>query len=235
VCRYRRSTIGPLWETINVLVMISGVTMVSSAVLGSGTILESMPYIGLGIISWSAISSLVNEGSSVFVKHSAHIRGTSISLNFYIGRTVFGNLITFSHHAILYFLGLLLLPIELHWTNLLALLGIILFYINAFWVVPLLGFLGARFRDVENIVRNLMQLAFFITPVFWDYRAIDPAKKFIVDFNILFYFLQIIREPLLGNIPPMRTYFIILATTLLGYILLYVTYRKMRSYLALYI
>src|SRR5262249_7454093 len=33
VCQYRRSKIGPLWETINVLVMTLGIAVVSSAVI----------------------------------------------------------------------------------------------------------------------------------------------------------------------------------------------------------
>src|SRR6266550_7968334 len=34
VCHYRRSRIGPLWETINISVMMIGLTVVSSAVIG---------------------------------------------------------------------------------------------------------------------------------------------------------------------------------------------------------
>ena len=34
VCQYRRSTIGPLWETVNVLVMTLGIAVVTSAVIG---------------------------------------------------------------------------------------------------------------------------------------------------------------------------------------------------------
>ena len=34
VCQYRRSRIGPFWETINVVVMMLGLTVVSSAIFG---------------------------------------------------------------------------------------------------------------------------------------------------------------------------------------------------------
>src|ERR1700693_4557720 len=46
VCQYRRSKIGPLWETINILVMTLGMTIVSSAVIG-GTVTNLIGYIGL--------------------------------------------------------------------------------------------------------------------------------------------------------------------------------------------
>src|SRR5215831_17408721 len=62
VCQYRRSRIGPLWETINVVVMLAGLTLVSSSIFGS-SIKDIIGYVGIGIIVWSAISALISEGS----------------------------------------------------------------------------------------------------------------------------------------------------------------------------
>lgn len=235
VCRYRRSRIGPLWETINVFVTILGVTVVSSSVLGSGSILQSMPYIGLGIICWSAIAGVLTDATNVFTKHASHIRGTSMSIDLYVGRTVFGGFITFCHHMVLYAIALLVLPIDVGWPMLLAIPGIALFYCNAMWIVPLLGLICARFRDLEQIVRNLVQLAFFVTPVFWNYQSISADKKFIVDFNLLFYYLEIMRDPLLGRVPSMKAYLVVIAATVAGFGLLYIVYRKLRDHLALYV
>src|ERR1700681_4623509 len=88
VCQYRRSKIGPFWETINVLVMMLGITVVSSAVIG-GTVTGLIGYIGLGIIIWSAITALVTEGSATFVRNREHILASNLSIDFYIGRTIF--------------------------------------------------------------------------------------------------------------------------------------------------
>ena len=64
ICQYRRSRIGPLWETINVLVMLIGLTLVSSSIFGS-SMTDIIGYVGLGIIVWTAVSSLVIEGSEL--------------------------------------------------------------------------------------------------------------------------------------------------------------------------
>ena len=66
VCLYRRSRIGPLWETLNVLVMLLGLSVVSSAIFGS-SVSDIIAYVGVGIIVWSAVSALVIEGGGVFV------------------------------------------------------------------------------------------------------------------------------------------------------------------------
>jgi ABC-type polysaccharide/polyol phosphate export permease len=234
VCQYRRSKIGPLWETINVLVMTLGIAVVSSAVIG-GAVGELIGYIGLGIIVWSAITAQISEGASTFLRNRDYILSSNLSIDLYAARMIFRIFITFCHHIVLYFVGIAIGLISLHWSALLALPGILLLFVNGFWVIVLLALICARFRDVELIVRNLLQLAFFVTPVFWDYRHILSDRKYIIDYNVLFYFLEIIRAPLLGEVPQLQTYVIVLAVTVVGYALAYLTYRGMRRNLAFFV
>ncbi len=234
VCQYRRSKLGPLWETVNVLVMVVGMTVVSSAVIG-GTTTELAPYIGLGIIIWTALTAIITEGTTTFIRNSTSITSANFSIDLYVGRTLFKAMINFGHHAVLYVLGLLVLPMYFGWISLLGLLGLLLLFVNGYWVVVFFAFLTARFRDIEMIVRNLLQLAFFVTPVFWDYRRVAGDRQFIVDYNILYYYIEIIRAPLLGEIPPLRHYVAVLVTTVVGYALAYLVYRRMRRQLAFYV
>ena len=80
VCQYRRSKIGPLWETINVLVMTLGIALVSSAVIG-GTVTDLIGYVGLGIIVWTAITSLISEGTRAG-RVAARRKSTSVPASF---------------------------------------------------------------------------------------------------------------------------------------------------------
>jgi ABC-type polysaccharide/polyol phosphate export permease len=234
VCQYRRSKIGPLWETINVLVMTLGIAVVSSAVIG-GTVWNLIGYIGLGIIVWSAITAQIGEGTTAFVRNREYILSSNLSIDLYVARMSFRIFITFCHHILLYFVGVAIGLISLHWVALLAVPGIVLLFVNGFWAITLLALLCARFRDVELIVRNLLQLAFFVTPVFWDYRHVLAGRRYIVDYNVLFYFLEIVRGPLLGEVPSAQTYAVVLAVTVVGYALAYLVYRGMRRYLAFFV
>ncbi len=234
VCQYRRSKLGPLWETVNVLVMVVGMTIVSSAVIGGSTT-ELAPYIGLGIIIWTALTAIITDGTTAFIRNSASITSANFSIDLYVGRTLFKAMINFGHHAVLYLLGILLLPMYFGWICLLGVLGLLLLVINGYWVVVFFAFVTARFRDIEMIVRNLLQLAFFVTPVFWDYRRVAGDRQFIVDYNILYYYIEIIRAPLLGEIPPLRHYVAVLVMTVIGYALAYLVYRRMRRQLAFYV
>jgi ABC-type polysaccharide/polyol phosphate export permease len=234
VCQYRRSRIGPLWETINVVVMIGGLALVSSAIFG-GNLSDIIAYIGLGIMIWSAISSLINEGAGTFVRNTGYVTTSNLGVDIYVGRTLFKILITFLHHIVLYFVGVALGLVALSWVSLLALPGLVLLFANGFWVVLVLGMVCARFRDVELIIRNLLQLAFFVTPVFWNYRQIASNRQFIVDYNVLFYFIEVVRSPLLGEVPPLTHYLVILAVTALGFALAFLVHRRMRPQLAYFV
>jgi ABC-type polysaccharide/polyol phosphate export permease len=234
ICQYRRSRIGPFWETINVAVMIGGLTLVSSAVFG-GSVTGHMGYIGAGIIAWSAISAIITEGPNSFIRYASLITSTNIDIEVYVGRTVFKILITFAHHLIIYAIGVIFLIVPLGWTSLLAIPGIALVFANGLWVVTVLAFICARFRDVELIVRNLLQLAFFFTPVFWDYQQVAPDRRFIVDFNVLFHFVEIIRAPLLGHVPSAQNYLVVVGITVLGSVLALLVRRRMQRELAFFV
>ena len=230
-CQYRRSKVGPLWETINVAVMVVGLAVVSSGLFG-GDIGNLVGYIGLGIIVWSVISTLVLDGCSTFVRNANQILTSNVSVDLYVGRTVFKAFITFAHHLILYLIGVILGLVPLTWVGVLAIPGILLLFLNGIWVVATLAFLCARYRDIELVVRNLLQLAFLVTPVFWNYQQIAAHRRFIVDYNILFYFIQVIRMPLLGEIPSVQMYLVVLGATLLGFLTAAATYYGMRRQLA---
>jgi ABC-type polysaccharide/polyol phosphate export permease len=234
VCQYRRSKVGPLWETINVLVMVLGLSLVSSTVFGTNMSAQ-IGRIGIGVITWTAISSFVSDGSATFIRNAPFITSSNISIDLYVGRTVFRTMIIFAHHLILYALGVALGLVHLGWANLLAVPGLVLLFLNGFWIVGSLAFLCARFRDLELIVRNLLQLAFFVTPVFWNHEQIASSRRFIIDYNIFFYLIEIVRAPLLGQIPPLRYYIVILCVTIVGYLFAYNVYRRMRSQLAFFV
>jgi ABC-type polysaccharide/polyol phosphate export permease len=233
-CQYRRSRIGPLWETINVVVMVCGLAVVTSGLFG-GSIRDLIGYIGLGIIIWSAISTMVIEGCSTFVRNTGQILSSNISIDLYVGRTVSKAFIIFAHHLALYLVGLSLGLVPLTWVSMLAIPGVFFLFLNGTFVVTILAFICARYRDLELIIRNLLQLAFLVTPVFWNYQQIGAHRKFIVEYNIFFYFIQIVRMPLLGELPSAQIYLVVIGTTVLTFIVAALTYYRMRRRLAFFL
>jgi lipopolysaccharide transport system permease protein len=83
---------------------------------------------------------------------------------------------------------------------LLALPAMALWLLDALALATLLGGLCARFRDIPPIVGSLMQMAFFVTPVIWKPELVG-AKQWMLPFNPFFSLLEIVRGPLLGEVP----------------------------------
>ena len=76
--RYRRSVLGPLWITLTTLVTIAGMGPLYGALLRI-PIEDFVPYLALGIIVWSLISSLIIEGCACF-KSSGVMRWSAIRM-----------------------------------------------------------------------------------------------------------------------------------------------------------
>ena len=60
--RYRRSVVGPFWLTLSMGMMIGGLAYLYAGVFGQN-IGTYFPYLALGMIIFTFISSLVTEGS----------------------------------------------------------------------------------------------------------------------------------------------------------------------------
>ena len=63
-----------------------------------------------------------------------------------------------------------------------------------------LAIAGARYRDLSQIVQNITQVLFFLTPIMWLPRLVGE-DSIILLLNPIVYFLDITRTPLLGEHP----------------------------------
>src|SRR3954451_13688625 len=64
--RYRRSVVGPFWLTLSMGMMIGGLAYLYGEVFGQN-VSTYLPYLALGMIIFTFVSSLITEGSGTFV------------------------------------------------------------------------------------------------------------------------------------------------------------------------
>jgi ABC-type polysaccharide/polyol phosphate export permease len=83
--------------------------------------------------------------------------------------------------------------------SLLFIPGFLISLIAAFSYGTLLGIISTRFRDVPMLVLNILQIAFFVTPVMWTKDILTVDQKWVVEMNPLLPFIEIIRNPLLNT------------------------------------
>lgn len=232
--RYSGSLLGSLWITANMVLLVGCLSLVFAGTLG-GDLRRYAPYVAVGLILWQPVAACLNEATQIFVLSAETLRNTPLPLSIHVFRLVWRNVLAMIHAFAIVPIVLLLfgiVPTRLAWTVLpaLALLSVMLF-----WVSLLLGLLGARFRDVSPIVANLLQLLFFLTPVFWIPAVLGPRLASIAALNPLAAFIDIGRAPLLGAAPLPASWPIALGTTALAATVGFLALARARSRVAYWI
>ena len=229
--RYRRSVVGPFWLTISMALMVGGLAYLYAGFFGQ-SIETFLPYVAVGMIVFNLISGVATDGSVTFISSARIILQTKAPLSVYIYQMLWRNLLIFAHNMCIYLLLLPFFNLNLGWTTLLSIVGLFLLILNGVWASLILGALSARFRDVPPIVASLMQIAFFLSPVFWTPAALKGREAF-VDYNPFYYLIEVVRMPLLGEVPSATTWLVVIGingiSAMIG-ILFYARYRSRIPY-----
>jgi ABC-type polysaccharide/polyol phosphate export permease len=226
--RYRRSVFGQLWLTLSMGLTI-GALGVLYAVLFKQDTQGYLPFLAVSIIFWQLFAGLITEGCLTFTGSESYIKNIPIPLSAYALRTMARNLIVFLHNAILLPIVFIVLDVPFSWTMLLVLPGLALILLNSIWISLSLGALCCRFRDLPSIVANLMQLAFFLSPVIWKPSQLNESGQAFILLNPFSYFLAIVRDPMLGSIPSPGEYLVVIAITVLGFAVSILLFARVRA------
>jgi lipopolysaccharide transport system permease protein len=198
--QYRRSFLGPVWISLNTAIFIVVFSLIG-AQLFSLPLQSYMPYFCTGHVFFSFFSSLINEGCQTYIASEAFLKQTPYPKMTFVLRVVWRNLIMLAHNfpvvvGVLWWAGLL--PhLLLGW----FVLGLALTLAAGTLLVALLGAIAARFRDIPMIVTSVMQITFFITPVMWQPQQLTERAQLVVLLNPLAAFLDLLRSPMLGQVP----------------------------------
>jgi ABC-type polysaccharide/polyol phosphate export permease len=213
--RYRRSSLGPFWVTISMAFMV-GTLGVLYGMIFKMDLKNYLPFICLGLVFWEFISKCITEGELAFLELEGLIKQIRLPLTTHIARYVWRNIIILGHNSAIYVLVALFFGVNPGWNGFLVVPGFLLVVLNLTWVTLALAICCARFRDVPMIVTTVVQMLFFVTPVFWDPK-IMPTRTVLVHGNPFYHMLVVVREPLLGNFPPLENWLFLLATLVVGW------------------
>lgn len=202
--RYRRSILGPFWITITMLIFILAIGPLYSQLLGIGT-KEFIPYLAMGIITWGLISGVILDGSAAFVSAENLVQSVKLPYTVHILRVLYRNLIIFLHNLLAFVPFMIVLGIWPQWNWLAAIPGVALIMLAAVPIAFMLGTLSARFRDMQQMIASIVQLAFFMTPIFWKAELLKD-RAYLAEFNPFQLLLEGVRRPIVEGIPPPWTY-----------------------------
>jgi len=203
--RYRRSRVGQLWITLSMGIFIVAIGPVY-AILFATELKEFLPYLTVNIVVWSFISSMINDSCTAFIQSDGYIRQERIPKIGFLFRILVRNFLILGHNALLIPLVFVAFGTFMGPIALLAIPGLVIVTINCLLMALFLATICSRFRDFPQIVSNVVQVAFFLTPIFWQKKQILANYHFVVDYNPFASLLSVVSSPILGKIPTMFEY-----------------------------
>lgn len=213
--RYRRTYLGPIWITLTFALTAAGLAFVYSVLFGV-EITTFIPYLVAGLAVWMFISGLITEGCTSLIRHAGLIREQNLPILGHAIRNVVSALVVFLHNFVVAVAAILIFGGAPKPVMLLALIGIAVIAVNGVWMSVLFGLISARFRDLPPLISTLVNLSFLMTPVFW-YRDMLQARAVIADVNPFYHFIELVRAPLLGELPASLTVTYVAAATAIGW------------------
>ena len=211
--RYRGSVLGPLWMSLSTLIMLIGLGLLYGA-LFKFKLSNYLPHLAVSLIVWQWMAGFINDSCATLTSAEGVIRQMRLPYTLHALRVAFRNTLVAAHSLPLIPIVFLIFGQVPGPEALLAIPGLVLIGINMLAGGLLLGMVCARFRDIPPIVANVVQLAFFVSPILWKPELLGDAMVWMA-FNPFYALLETVRGPLLeGGGPPLAWLAAIFYTTL---------------------
>ena len=211
--RYRGSVLGPLWMSLSTLIMLIGLGLLYGA-LFKFKLSNYLPHLAVSLIVWQWMAGFINDSCATLTSADGVIRQMRLPYTLHALRVAFRNTLVAAHSLPLIPIVFLIFGQVPGPEALLAIPGLVLIGINMLAGGLLLGMVCARFRDIPPIVANVVQLAFFVSPILWKPELLGDAMVWMA-FNPFYALLETVRGPLLeGGGPPLAWLAAIFYTTL---------------------
>jgi ABC-type polysaccharide/polyol phosphate export permease len=214
--RYRRTLIGPFWTSLSLIIFV-GTMGFLYATLWHQPPQSYLPFLCSGMICWVLVSAIITEGCGTFTANSGLLTQMPFNYTTLACIIVWRNVITFLHNLVVYALLALPLGVPVTLDTLLFFPGLLLIALNGVWIANLLGMACARFRDIQQVVSSLLQVAMFVTPIFWSPEQLVGRGQIFTEINILYHLVDIVRAPLLGKAPAPLSYAVVLGLAVIGW------------------
>ena len=215
--RYHRSRVGAFWLTINMAVLVLALGLIFGT-LFRVPMKEFFPYLCVGLIFWGFISQSLSEGCNSLISAQGIILQVRMPLFVHVLRTLYRNGITLAHNFVIYPLILLLSGSFPTFHALIAIPGFLLVAFNVLWMMLILSVLCARYRDMGQVMQNILQVMYYVTPLMWMPSTLpDTVSPLVMDLNPFYHLISLVRAPLLGQFPTIENWTFGIAFALVGW------------------
>jgi lipopolysaccharide transport system permease protein len=201
--RYRGSILGYFWSLANPLLLLAVYTLVFTKFFPTNTVQPYPLFLFSGILPWTFFAAAVLESTSSISANAGLIKKVMFPAEALPLVVVLSHLVHFALAVPILLAAILAFAamgkFTLTWTILLAPLLMLLQTMFVAGIAMTVSSASVLFRDLRDIVANLMQLGFFVTPVIYlidniQSRAlramlrVNPMTPFVVAYQDVFFF-----------------------------------------------
>lgn len=197
--RYNRSVLGPFWITLSMAITVYSMGYLYSHLFHM-QLSEYFPYLVAGMLGWSLISTTVTDMVEAFSVNDSMLKQIKLPYSLYVHRVATRNILIFFHNLLVFVPVMIMFhdQVKIGLNLLLLIPGLFIIYLNSILYGLVFAMIGARYRDISQLIKSLIQIIFFITPIMWKPTILPPSKQFIAFMNPAYSLLELIRAPLIG-------------------------------------
>ena len=227
--RFIRTSLGPFWETITTAIFISFAGVLWSKIFNQD-IKSFVPYLFTGMVIWKLYSGIINSGCAAYVENAAMIKSFKHDFVIYNLKNVTKDFLLFFCNLPLCIAVNYVLGQKINFQILLFFVSLPIILLASVCLSYILSMICLRYRDFTYLIASLFQLVFFFTPIFFKPEQLGPkGMMYVVNPNFIYHYVEILRQPLLGNTPTFLNYSVSILFTIFLFFLSLCIYRKYNS------
>jgi homopolymeric O-antigen transport system permease protein len=234
---YRSTLLGPLWILIGTGVFVFAIGGLYGRVILSGGSNVYLAHLAIGITVWYFITQTAIGSCHLFRSFRGDILDGDNSYTDLILKLITTNLIYLLHNSVIVVIALLFAEVKLSMVALLLLITAPLVILNIIWVCVILSILGARYPDLQELMRSSLRLMFFITPILWipHQHIRGGVIDAVLYLNPFYYFVEVIQAPLIYGQVPYFEIAVLTAALPIGWLAASLLYARTRPWVALWL
>jgi ABC-2 type transport system permease protein/lipopolysaccharide transport system permease protein len=88
--------------------------------------------------------------------------------------------------------------------------------------------ISARYRDVPLMIGSILSILFWFTPLIYSPEQLGQ-KRFLADYNPFTHIVALLREPLLGGMPTLNDWLVVLMLAIVGWAGTFLFFARFRA------
>lgn len=225
--RYRNSVLGFVWTFLEPLLLLSVLYIVFTNIFKSS--IQYFPlYLLLSLIMWNMFSRGTQIALNSIVTRSGILSQIHIPNEIPPISSSLTSLIMLMFEIMVFGIFLVAFQFVPPLTIVILPLVIILEFILVLGLALPISVLNVRFRDVQFIWNVVLQIGFFITPIFYNVGILPEKFQSILVFNPMVHVLNFAHDAVLyGKLPAIENVILAIAMVSLIFVTGYVIFRKL--------